>query len=128
MVPFVVAAVALAVFAGAGVFLSADEKKPEHTIKEIMKTAHAGLKKSLRYKVINGQAEKADKEKLLQLYIELSQNKPPRGDAKSWKMLTGNIVAAAKDVVNDKEGATKKLEKATTCAACHGKHKPKEED
>ena len=126
--PFVAAALAVVAFAGVGLLFSADTKKPKYTVKQVMKEAHAGGKKSLRAKVLGGSAEKTDKEKLLELYVALDQNKPPKGDAKHWKKLTAAIVVAAKDVVADKDGAIKKLTAATTCMTCHKAHKPPEED
>jgi hypothetical protein len=126
--PLVGAALAVVVFAAAGLLVLAEDKKPKYTVKQVMKEAHAGGKKSLRTKVVTGKAEKTDKEKLLELYVALDQNKPPKGDAKHWKKLTAAIVIAAKDVVADKEGAIQKLTTATTCMTCHKDHKPPEDD
>jgi hypothetical protein len=107
---------------GLGVFPAAFEDKPKYTIPEVMKTAHAG-KDALVKKAIAGTASKEEKEKLVELYTALSQNKPPKGDAKSWKDKTDALVSSAKGVLADEKGAVDKLKKASTCMACHDVHK-----
>ena len=66
--------------------------KAKYTIKEVMQEAH---KSGLVRKVAQGKAEKADKEKLVEYYTSLPQNKPPKGDAKEWKDQTEAMLAAA---------------------------------
>jgi len=97
-----------------------DDEKPKFTIKEAMK-AHA--KEKLHTKVIEGKATDEEKEKLLSLYEAMGKNKPPKGDAESWKKLTDELVAAAKDAKEGKEGAGDRLKKAVDCGACHKIHK-----
>ncbi len=101
------------------------EEKAKYTIKEVMKMAHAGGKKSLLTKVSSGTADKADKEKLAELYAALAANKPPQGEAKSWDEKTKALIKASKDVLAGKEGSDAELKKAANCMACHGLHRPK---
>jgi hypothetical protein len=98
-----------------------DKKEPKFTIKDVMKLAHG--KEGLLGKVVNGEAEKQDKEELLQLYTALSQNKPPKGEAASWKAKTDPMVAAAKDVVAGKDEGIGALKKAVNCKGCHSVHR-----
>jgi hypothetical protein len=109
-----------ALFLSAG-FAGAEDAKPKYTIKEVMKIT-AGKDKLLA-KVNEGKGTDEDKKKILEAYEELAKNTPKKGDAESWKKLTTAIVAAAKDVVEGKEGATDALKKATKCGDCHSAHK-----
>ncbi len=111
---------AVAALAGLGAYRAADADVKD--IETIMEKAHKG-KPSLSKQVIDGKASKEQKEELLALYIDLGKNKPPKGSEAEWKKRTEAIVAAAKDVVADKPGATKVLAKAITCKACHEAHK-----
>jgi hypothetical protein len=115
------------VLGGAAMFQAAETKvkKPKYTIKQVMKTAHE--EDGLRDKVLSGKAEKADKEKLLEMYIALSQNKPPKGSPVAWKKRTATIVAAAKSVVEDDKDGIARLTKATNCKSCHMSHRPPKE-
>ncbi len=119
--------VALAMLAALGVGFAvaraADEDKPKHTIKEVMKKAHTpdgGLLK----KIVSGNGTKEDAEQLVELYTALGQNKPPKGEPGSWQEKTSALLQAAKDVVADKEGSKAGLEKAANCGNCHKEHKP----
>lgn len=115
---------ALCLLAGvaAGNLIQGDDKeegaKPKHTIKEVMKQH-----KPLLDKVAEGKAEKADKEKLLDLYISLVENKPPKGEQESWYMKSGAAVLAAAKVAVGREGAEAELKKAADCKGCHTDHK-----
>jgi hypothetical protein len=101
---------------------AADESKPKpkHTIKEVMGEAH---KKKLLNKVTEGQPTKEDKAKLLDLYLSLWENTPPKGDAASWHQKAGNVIVAAAKVVLEEPGAPAKLKAAVNCAECHKNHK-----
>jgi hypothetical protein len=92
--------------------LRADDK-PKYTIKEVMKLH----KDKLHEKFQNGEASKEEKEKLLEAYEALVKNKPPKGDADSWKEKTEALVKAVKD--DDKDA----YKKAVSCGACHSAHK-----
>jgi hypothetical protein len=100
-----------------------DEAKPKYTIKEVMKKAHlpdGGLMK----KIVAGEGTKEDAEQLVELYTALGQNKPPKGEPGSWEEKTGELLAAAKAVVEDKPGSKERLKKAADCGNCHKEHKP----
>jgi hypothetical protein len=118
---FLLAALVAAV-AGLGVFAGAADVKD---IETIMDKAHkmSGDTPSLLKTVVTGKASKEEKEELLALYIDLSKNKPPKGDEADWKKRTDGMVAAAKDVVAGKPDATKALAKAVNCKGCHQLHK-----
>lgn len=100
-----------------------DKDKPK-TIKDVMNIAHKG-KEALLNKVLEGKGTDDDHKKLLDLYQILAGNKQPQGEEKSWKEKTDALVAAAKEVVEKKEGAIKKLTAAKDCKACHTIHRPK---
>src|SRR5262249_50614848 len=117
------AASALAAVAGLGVSWlgSSAQEKPKDAIKDVMQQAHkAGLLKT----VLAAQANKEQREMLAEMYTALTQNKPPRGDEKSWKekteVLATAATALAKDA-NDKE-AMNTLKKSINCMECHTAH------
>jgi hypothetical protein len=119
---FALAVLTLGLAAGLGAYRAAFEDKPKYTIEEVMEKAHEG-DKSLMKKIVAGKGSKEEKEQLLEMYVALTKNKPPKGDDKSWKEKTEALVAAAKAVLADEAGADAKLKKAATCAACHKVHK-----
>src|SRR5436309_3496267 len=119
VIPFAVAALAVAVLAGLDNFRAADA--PKNSIQDVMQQAHKG---GLLKKVTEGKGSKQDKADLLEMYTDLSKNKPPKGDDKSWKAKTDPIVTAAKAVVAGDKGAEAKLKKAVDCMGCHSVHKP----
>lgn len=100
---------------------AAQDEEPEYTISEVMKEAHKG---GLLKKVFEGKASDEDKAKLLDLYEAMLANDPPKGSAEAWKKRSEAIVAAAKELIEDKEGASEKLTKAVNCKACHSEHRP----
>lgn len=83
------------------------------------------MKGGLCKKVAEGKASKDEKTTLLENFTSLSDNKPPKGDADSWKTKTGALVAAAKAAVADDKGYQDKLKAAANCKACHEVHKGK---
>jgi hypothetical protein len=105
---------------GLSLVTNAEDAKPKHTIKEVMKAAH---KSKLNEKVADGKASDAEKKELVELYVALAANKPPKGEAADWKTKTDALVAAAKDAEAGKEGAGAALKKAYNCGACHSAHK-----
>ena len=109
---------------GFAVSSQGQEKKEEEKIpiKEVMQKAHkAGLLKDL---VVNGTASDEQKAELLKLYKALAANKPPKGEAESWKTKTKALVDAAQAAVDGKENAPMLLRRASNCKACHDAHKP----
>lgn len=117
----------LALLVASGVFLGiaggADEK-PKYTIKQVMVRAHED---GLLAKVLKGMANREEKDELVALYVALTQNKPPKGDVKSWQRKTTALLEAAKAVAkNDKdEKAVAKLDDLTDCTQCHADHRIK---
>ena len=98
------------------------EKKPKYKISEVMQKALKG--KTLKDKIVKGEASAKETLQFLDMMIALSSQKPPKGDEKSWKKFTdATLVAAAKVAVGRKDAAAE-LKKATNCAACHKAHKP----
>ena len=93
-----------------------------HAIKEVMKKAH---KEKLLNKVLSGEASQDEKTTLLDLYLSLPENEPPKGDIKDWNQRTTEVIFAAARVVTEREGSLGQLKKATTCAACHKVHRGK---
>lgn len=102
----------------------AEEKEaPKYKIKEVMKKCFADGGAKLCGKVAGGTATAEEKKELVECFTALAANKPPKGDEKSWKEMTGALVAAAKECAEDKEGGPDKLKKAANCKGCHTAHK-----
>ena len=99
-----------------------DAKKAKHTIKDVMTKALKGNK--LNKKVLSGKASNEEKLELLDLYISLVENKPPKGDVASWQKFSGAAALAAAKIAVGREDGLKELEAATKCANCHKAHKP----
>ncbi len=108
--------------AGFTVFGAGDDK-PKYDIETIMDKAHGEKNDKILKKVLTGKADDAEKKELLELYTELGKNKPPKGDAKSWKDKTSALTVAAKEVVDGKDKGIADLKKASSCMACHKVHK-----
>lgn len=94
------------------------QEKAKHTIKEVMKVC---MKGGLCGKVAKGEASADEKAKLVEMFSALGENKPPKGDAESWKEKTGALVAGAKAAAEGK--GTDMLKKAANCKSCHDAHK-----
>ena len=104
-----------------------ERAKPKHAIKDVMRGAHVapeGGGKSLRDRVLAGEATDEEKHQLLDFYISLVENEPPRGEAVEFHKKTGAVALAAAKVLVGREGAENELRAATNCAACHREHKP----
>jgi Na+-translocating ferredoxin:NAD+ oxidoreductase RnfG subunit len=89
------------------------KEEPKYTIKEVMKEAH---KSGLFKKIQKGDADKADREKLAELYKALALSEPAKGDKELWKKTTSAMLKVATDAIADAE-AGKKLK--VDCGACH---------
>jgi hypothetical protein len=121
---YFLASLAVAGLVGIGAFRAAADKPLD--IETIMEKAHKAPEKgkpSLFKTVVEGKANKDQKEELLKLYTDLSKNKPPKGDEGEWKKRCDAILGAAKDVVADKPGSLMALKKAVSCMDCHEAHK-----
>ncbi|MCY3008299.1 MAG: hypothetical protein NTY42_00520 [Planctomycetota bacterium] len=90
------------------------------TIKEVMKIAH---KDGLMKKIVAGSATDEEKKQLLDLYIDMLEGEPKKGDKTEWKLAASATVVSAGKVVLGKEGAIDELKKTTDCMACHSKFK-----
>jgi hypothetical protein len=124
---FTMAVLAMGLVAGLSYFKAAEDKA-KLSIEEVMEKAHKG-KPSLYKQVSGGRASAEQKKELLELYQELAKNAAPKsdkGNPADWKKRTSALVTAAKDVVADKDGATKKLAAAANCAKCHEVYKTDE--
>ena len=108
-------------FAASSVAFQAQAPKPTNSIKKVMELAH---KEGLLKKVLDKEATKEDKDRLLDLYIDMLETEPPQGEQSSWILLAGRSVVAAGKVAVGREGAEEELKEATNCAACHRVHKP----
>jgi hypothetical protein len=95
--------------------------KPKHSISQVMKSANktGGLLSTVK----SGKATPEERLQLLDYYISLVENKPPKGDMDSWQTLAGKATLAAAKVVVGRAGATAELDAATKCAVCHKAHK-----
>jgi hypothetical protein len=80
--------------------------------------------KSLRDTVLEGQATPEQKQQLLDFYISLAENAPPKGEKDAWEKKTRAVVLGAAMIVVGRETGPDALRKATVCAACHKDHKP----
>lgn len=100
---------------------AADEAKAKYPVKEIMQKS---MKSGLWKKVADGKASAEETKTLAEMLAELPKNEPPKGDAGSWKTKAAAVAAAAKDIVDGKDGAAAALVKAANCAVCHKEHKP----
>ena len=103
------------------VFAADEDDKPKFTTKQVMKEAFKG---PLLKKVASGEGSAEDAAKLHEMLVALSKNEPPRGEAESWKELTGALVKAGKAAVDGDKEAGAMLKKGADCKACHSKHKP----
>jgi hypothetical protein len=106
---------------------AADKPKPKYAIKEVMKGAHVPAQegeKSLRDIVLGGKATPEQKQQLLDFYISLAENDPPKGDKEAWAKKTSAVVIGAAMIVVGRENGPDFLKKATVCANCHKDHKP----
>lgn len=95
-------------------------KPAPKTIKEVMKIAH---KDGLMKKVQGGSASDEEKKQLLDLYIDMMEGEPKKGDKAEWKTMAGATVVSTAKVVLGREGALDELKKTTDCKSCHDKFK-----
>lgn len=98
-----------------------DDDEPKFKTKDVMKKAFKG---PLLKKVASGKASDDEKKELHEMLVALSKNSPPKGEADTWKDLTGALVKAGKLAVDGDSDAAAALKKAANCKACHSKHKP----
>ena len=125
----------LAVVLSFGGATGADEKKDEKLpdIPEIMKKGHAktdGYIAKIRESAKDAKWEDANKyaKSLALLGEALAKNKPPKGEADSWKKLTTKYVENTKLVLKGTEDkdvkAVNKGLGGINCGECHKAHQP----
>lgn len=90
------------------------------TIKEVMKIAH---KDGLHKKVLGGSATDEEKKQLLDLYIDMLEGTPKKGDKAEWQTVAGAATVSVAKVVLGREGAIDELKKTSDCMGCHSKFK-----
>jgi hypothetical protein len=106
---------------GAGKDKDKDKEEPKYKIKEVMKKAMAG---GLCKKCATGKGTDEDKKELVELFVALHANTPPKGEKEEWAKITKSFVDAAKAILDGKdEDAGKKLAKLVNCKECHGMFK-----
>jgi hypothetical protein len=106
---------------------STSKAKPKYSIEDVMEQAHTPPKKGekpLVQVVLAGDATPEQKQKLLDLYISLAENDPPKGDKEAWAKKTAPVILGAAMVVVGRENGADILKKAANCAACHKEFKP----
>lgn len=99
---------------------AADDTAAKYSTKDVMKKAFKG---GLLKKVAGGTASDEEKKELQSMLVSLSKNKPKKGEADSWKKLTGALVKAGDGAVKGDPKAGDMLKKAANCKACHNSHK-----
>jgi hypothetical protein len=98
------------------------DDEPKYKIKEVMKEIMAS---KLGPKVFAGEGSKEENKKVLDYFIELHKNKPPRDEKDSWAKVTQTLVDTAKKIEAGEEKGSKKLAQLINCGACHGEFKKK---
>lgn len=91
------------------------------TVKEVMKIAHA--KEGLHSKILAGTGTDEDKKQLLDLYLDMAEGEPKKGDKAEFKVVASAAMASAAKVMLGREGAIEELKKTSDCKACHSKFK-----
>lgn len=99
-----------------------DFVEPENSIKDVMKKAHMGADGILN-KIKKDEATDEEKAELLNLYIDMLESEPPKGEKEDWEAANHRIIVAAAKVVLGREKAVDQLVEATNCKACHDNHK-----
>ncbi len=96
------------------------------SIKDVMKKVHMAPKGEdpCCKRAVDGKATKEDLALLVKCYTAMCETTAPKGDQESWKTKTVALLAAAKDLQAEKEGALDKYKAAVNCKACHEVHKP----
>ncbi len=74
-------------------------------------------------KVQKGEANDAEKARLVDLYKSMAKQEPPKGNLDDWKKRMDLLVDAAEKGQKGEPGADKLLRKAANCMACHKDHK-----
>jgi hypothetical protein len=94
----------------------------KYKTKEVMKAIMAS---KLGPKVFAGQGTKEENKKVLDYFIELHKNMPPKGDKDAWAKVTQTLVDTAKKIEAGEEKGSAKLAKLINCQGCHTEFKKK---
>jgi len=119
-----VAMLALTLVLGVNSAGEKDKKaEPKYTIKQVMMKAHDD--DGILSKVQEGTATAKEKKELVELYVALHDNAPPKGDKAKWAKVTQSLVDTAKDIDagKDEQTAVKTLSKLANWKACHSEFK-----
>jgi hypothetical protein len=112
----------LALFVAGFTMSTFGQDKAKFTIKEVMEKAHKG-NPALCKKGVDGKLTKDEANQLVDFYKALCQNKPPKGDAKSWDEKCKALIAAAELSAKEDKDYVAKYKAAVNCKACHDAHK-----
>ena len=116
--PLVGSLIATAVLGGGAV--AVNNAVAAKSVKEVMKLAH---KDPLLKTILAGTAKDEEKKQLLDLYIDMFEGEPKKGDKNEWKMQAGAAVLSAAKVVVGREGAIEELKTTSNCKSCYDKFK-----
>lgn len=100
----------------------AGEGEPKYKIKDVMKKIMAS---KLGPKVFAGEGTKEENKQVLEYFVELHKNAPPKGEKDAWTKVTQTLVDTAKKIDSGEEKGSAKLAKLINCAGCHGQFKKK---
>ena len=109
-----------AVVCGGGAMAINNNRAEKKTVKEVMKIAH---KDGLHKKILEGKGTDEDKRQLLDLYIDLVEGEPKKGDKAAFQMQAGAAMMSAAKLVLGREGAIDELKKTSDCKSCHDQFK-----
>jgi len=121
-----IALTALTACFAAGITLKslAEDKKPEMTIKQVMKEKMKGDNCDIKL-AIKGELPKEKVTTLLAAVKNLGGQKPPKGDETAWKEKCAALVSALEKLDKGEAGAADAVKTAANCKACHEAHKGK---
>ncbi len=94
--------------------------EPKYKISEVMQEI---MKSKLGPKVFSGQGTKEENKKVLDYFIALHENNPPKGEKGAWAKVTQTLVDTAKKIESGEEKGSKKLAALINCGACHKEFK-----
>ena len=112
----------------------ANNNADDPTVKQIMQRANGkeglckGIGAGLKLKEPKWDDLQAKAKELVPLAQAMTKNKPPKGDAASWKKLSEGYATAAVDLekaaaAKDAKGADAAMKVLSDCKTCHTLHK-----
>jgi hypothetical protein len=117
-----IATFALVLLLGFGSAGDKDKKdeKPKFKIPEVMKEV---MKSGVAKKVFAGEGTKEETAKVLDMFVSLHANTPPKDDKGNWAKVTKTLVSTAQAIADGKEKGSKKLAGLINCGGCHSEFK-----